>query len=273
MPESVANLTPSGAGRIRDWIFPGVISGAGQANFGVSQTSRSGSQESQGTVTGYGGGGNTAPSAVINGVPCVKIQCGPAATGLGFFFGQVTMSMFFPTTKSNIVPLVNDESAYRVVAALAGSGLAPNANTDIGIEFCGNSGATRISQDGASGWGLKFSGAALQFIAQGGPGGGVTLDITPAGFDITQWHVYDFRIIAANKNNDATLALLIDNVPANLGPTNSTWGGGGSHLPPQTLSAGVMSFRPSLIASAGNANFIACAFLRFMAAPSLAMCF
>lgn len=274
MPETVANLTPSGAGRIIDWIWPGFRTGAGGPNYNTESTSRSGSTGIVGVAVGYGGGGGACPADVANGVPCVRIICGPGVQGNGFVFGVEPMSMFFPTTKSNIVPAVNDEAAYRVVVAMAGSGLAPNAVHDLGIEFIPSSSTSRIAQDGADGFGLRLNSAnVVQFIASGGPGGGIVQDLTAAPFDVTAFHTYDFRILAATNVADAQLSLLIDDVPVDLGATNSTWGGPGSHLPPQHLSANAVGFRPNLLASAGNTNFIRVAFLRFMAAPSLAMCF
>jgi hypothetical protein len=261
--EQVATLPPAGASRSLDLIWPGRLTAAGGAGgYDTSCTMRHGTASILGTTTGIGGG-TTNIADVKLGVPAVKHVCtGVAGNAFNFPFPVV-----FPTSKSNIIPAYNDAAVYRVVWMFAGSGLAPNANTDFGLEFIHASVTTRIFTGAGPGWGFRLvDGNTLAFVCRGG-NGLIQQNLTVAPFDTSIWHVLDIRMTAATQTQDALLTALLDDVPLNLGGLNSSWAAG-TNLPVQQLSGGFVGFFPSLVISGGNANNYWTHQLRMIAAPS-----
>jgi hypothetical protein len=182
------------------------------------------------------------------------------------------MGLFIRTSKSNVVPAADDMANYRIIAMMAGSGLAVNAGQDFGLEFTQAIGtAGRVVADANSGWGLRIQDVnTVQFITRGG-NGLVTVTLTTAPFDTSVWHVYEFRISSATDTVDAKLELRIDNaVVANLGALNTSWAAG-TNLPFNNFNLGNMGFMTSLVSAAGNNNSLFVHQLRFQAGPSFIM--
>jgi hypothetical protein len=196
-------------------------------------------------------------------VPAVKHVC----TGAGGNQLQFPFPLIFPTTKSNVIPPFNDQAVYRIVWLFAGSGVAPNANTDFGLEFIHASIASRIFTGAGPGWGFRLvDGNTLAFVCRGG-NGLIQQNLTVAPFDTTAFHSLDIRVTAATQTADALLSARLDDVPLNLGALNSSWAAG-TNLPVQQLSGGAVGFFPALVISGGNANNFWTHQLRLIAAPT-----
>lgn len=269
MPEAVATLAPSGAGRFQDWIWPGRLTACGQGvTMDTSCTSRNGSASQAGITLGFGGGINV-PVAVNAGVACVRMPCGPGAVGVAF---RVPMLMLLRTTKQFISAAYDDQAVYRYVWMFAGDGVAANAGQDFGLEFIqtGAAGGARILADVGFGFGFRVADAnVLQFIARG-PNGLVTTPFTAAPFNTALWHTLDLRIKSATDTSEATLDLRLDDQVVNLGPANSSWAPG-TNLPPSALVGAQVGFEAQLVSAAGNVNNLYTHQLRFMTAPTVAL--
>ncbi len=268
MQEAVATLSPSGASRIEDWIWPSRMQAA-QGPFNDLQCSaRNGAVSVTGVTAGVGAGGLNRATLYL-GVPCFSTVCTAVDATHWLFYAP--MALFFATSRVAMNPPENDRAVYRIIWTFAGSGLAPNAGIDFGLEFTRIVGTLgRILIDVADGFGFRLNGTTLEWIVRG-PNGLKTVNIATAagGFDITQWHTLDMRIRGATATADATLELLLDGTAVNLGAANSSWAAG-TNLPPEALVGVNVGFRPNIFAAAGNANSINVYQLRRICAPTVA---
>lgn len=267
MSEAVATLAPRGAARIQDLIWPGRLTAAGPAAFATDHTGRTRTENLTGTVVGISGGTANPIADVKLGVPSVKITC-DAVGGISLRF-YPSMGFFLNTTKSTQTPGAPN-NVTRIVWAFSGSGIAPNAGSDMGLEIVppGGFGTGRILVDASPGWGFRLADAnVLQFIVRG-PNGLFTIPLTANPFDLTAWHVVDLRMTSASSTTEATLDVRLDGVPQNLGPLNSSWAAG-SNLPAIALNAGTIGFMPCLVANPNPINAFWTYQLRFIQAPTV----
>lgn len=266
MSESVATLPSSGAGRFQDLIFPGRLTAIGSALVDTFHTGRTRTENFQGTSVGLGGGVPNPAATVRLGVPCVNFNC-TAVAGIMFRF-YPAMGFMLATGQNSTTPgsgLANNVT--RIIWSFCGSGIAPNAGSDMGLEIVPPSGffSGRILGDVSPGWGFRLASAnSLEFIVRG-PNGLITL---PFVVDTTTWHVLDMRIVAASSGQDATLSVLLDNVPMNLGALNSSWAAG-TNLPPAALINAQLGFMPCIVCNPNPINNFWVYQLRFIQASTL----
>lgn len=264
MPEAVATLPPAGAGRIEDIIYPGRnnAAGGGAGSIAANCTYRNGAPTVVGVTTGIGGGTQETNDVQL-GVPCVKQVC--TNVGAGQIISTVGL-LYLRTSRSAIQNERDDRNCYRVVWMFRGSGIAPNAGLDLGLQVLRVGGFPgRIRSNNQPGFGVEVSSAnVLTFLTQGG-NGLQTVALTGAPFDTTAWHTVDFRITAPSSTNDGALELRLDDVVQNLGAANSSWAAG-TNLPADALAAGSVGFTVNLVCTAGNNNSLWTHQVRYMSA-------
>lgn len=267
MSEAIATLAPAGAGRFEDWIWPSRATAAGAAAITPACTGRNRVGDILGATAAIGGGA-TAPVADVRlGVPSVRMFC-DAVNGVSFQF-YPPMGIFFKSTKSAVNPIDDDIAVTRIVWTFCGSGIAPGAGLDMGLEISqlgGAAAAKRILVDATNGFGWRLADAnVLQWIVRG-PNGLVTLNVTAAPFDLTIWHTLDMRITSATSTDEASLTVLLDNAPVNLGVLNSSWAAG-TNLPPIAQLAATVGYVPNLVCNPNPINQFWTYQLRCMRAP------
>lgn len=267
MSEAVASLSPAGAARIQDLIWPSRLTCLGPNLIATDHTGRTRTENLTGTIAGIGGGHINPPVEVRLGVPSVNMIC-DAATGNSFRF-YPSMSFFLNTAPETwIIPNQSAISATRIVWSFCGSGIAPNAGNDFGLEIVpiGGFGTGRILLDASPGIGFRLADAnVLQLLIRGG-NGLITVPLTAAPFDLTKWHVLDIRIVSANIA-DATLTIRLDGVVQNIGALNSSWAVG-SNLPRIAVNAATVGFMPCLVCNPGVINNFWTYQLRFQQAQN-----
>lgn len=206
-----------GTQRVIDMAWPvRLLSGAG--SFWCNP--RGGAAADQnGNSTNVGGGGaiDVRPykgrTAIRNRCTSVTVNTGPRINMPG---------IAYPTMQKTPVDLTSSDDfnvfSYRALLAfdrLAGALLTPAAN-DYGFGLCPGGGQPYSSgQTTAPGCAFRFNNAgSLDYrsrIAGGGAGNDYTQAIAlPNGFDETQWHWYEIRLLGANAQRNALLRLYID---------------------------------------------------------------
>lgn len=276
MSEAIATLAPAGAARVVDLIWPSRLSALGPALLDTGHTGRTRSEIYSGSIAGFGPASVNPSPDVRLGVPCAKFSVdGTSGVSLRFYPAMA----FTVATSPQIWSPVGINVATRIVWIFCGSGIAPNAGLDFGLEFVQPSAlGSRILVDAVAGFGFRLADAnTLQFIVRG-PNGLVTVALTAAPFDLTTWHVLDIRIVSASGppafinpatlGPDATLTVRLDGQVLNLGALNSSWATG-TNLPPTPLGAGSMGFVPTMPFSPNPINNAWVYQLRFMQAPTI----
>lgn len=272
MPEAVATLAPAGAGRMADLIWPGRLTAAGPAALDTSHTGRTRSENLTGSILGIGPSSQNPVADVRLGVPCAKFTV-DATSGVGLRF-YPAMGFTFATSPQFFSPSSVVNMATRIIWAFCGSGTAPAAGADFGLEIVQPASGLgqRILTDAVNGFGFRLADAnTLQFITRG-PNGLITVNLV---VDTTTWHVLDLRIVSASgtptgggAGPDATLTVRLDGQVLNLGTLNSSWAAG-TNLPPVTASGGTMGWMPTLVWNPNPINNSWTYQLRFIQAPSL----
>lgn len=265
--ETLISPVPPGAGRFRDWMWPDP---GNLDNPPTSFTSNRLGTTLVGTnpvaaTLGFGGG-TTTLAATINGIDCAQIVS-TAAAGAGYRFDN-TMIAHIKTTLNSVPFQCDDEQCFRVFCTMALQN-PPTPGTDYGFEMVQGSGTGRILQEALNGFGFQLQTANIVNLIVRGPLGLLTVALTAAPFDTTQFHTYELRITSASSNLDAGLAVLIDNVPvAGLPVTVTSWAAG-TGLPASALVGGRVGFRAAVYNVSGINNALFVARLRFMSAPTM----
>jgi hypothetical protein len=269
--ESVASALSAGAGRFLDYVWPSPFQFSGQ-NINTACHARNGSDETFTTGNrGLIGGGSNVISALVLGVPCVNCICG---VGVGTQQGWYPpFPIMLRTSRSLITPLTDDMFCYRLVACMAGNGVAAAAGSDFGFQVTQiptPASSSRIVADAAQGFGLRIQDTnTVQFLTRGA-NGLITVNLTVAPFDTTQWHRYEFRLTSASAVADAFLELRIDGNLIAMDPLNSSWGVG-TNLPPVPLNGTLAGFMSSIVSAANNVNALFVTSVNMIAAPSILM--
>lgn len=213
------------------------------------------------------GGGTTTLGATINGIDCAQILS-TAALGLGYRFSN-SMMMHIKTSLNAITAANDDEQCFRVFCNMA-LGVPPTPNTEYGFEIVQGTGTSRILQEALPGFGFILQdNNVVNLIVRGGLGL-VTIALTGAPFDTTQFHSYEFRVTSATATVPAGLAVLIDNVAVQSLPATVTSWGGATALPVSALAGGRTGFRPAVYNVSGVANGLFVQKIRFCSAPTMA---
>lgn len=265
--EQIVSPVPPGAGRFRDWVWPD------PAGLDANPTPFVGDRLGATLVgnaplaisIGFGGGTTTSVN-VVNGADCASINSTGAA-GAGYRFDNSMLAHV--KTSLNTVPFqTDDETCYRVICIMAMQNV-PTPGTDYGYYLTTSGTNGRVLADAAVGFGFQIQdGVVVNFVTRGGLGL-VSTPITGAGFDTTAFHAYELRITSASAVAQASLAILIDNVPVSTVPATITSWGAGSALPPSAVNGGRVGFRASLYNTSGVINALFVQKLRFLSAPTI----
>jgi hypothetical protein len=223
-------------------------------------------------LTGFGGGG-VSGSQVVNGVVSSSINSS-AVNGNGTAIHMDDCRIPIPTTRSALNPANSDYSVWRVQWMVC-LDAPPGAIGEVTVSTVINVFNGNYIGSLNGGFGFQFlPNGTVAFVTVTG-GIAVLTVVSPAGFDYTQWHVYELWIFAATSSADAYLIPLIDNTPVALPLTSRSWAAG-SKLPPlQNIGAVQPGFLVQCWnnSSSGAANKTNIHQVRIMAGPTLASLF
>lgn len=259
--ESVTSSPPPGAGRIRDLNFPDpTASGAGALT--VALRCR---------ITGaqiFGGSNNlgslvTTTNLFFQGVDCTTMNNTGAAGAGGNIHFLNACNIAIRTVRPTYWPLDDDWNVHRIVWIAATSSVPTSAN-DYGLQFINSATSTDgISKTPQLGFGVQFTATGVSLRTNNGGGSTDTVLKTNGvgGFQSTDFHSYDIRILQAMPTTEATLKIIIDDVLA----FTTTWAAG-SILP--TPQATLPVFFPALWDNASGPGAICTKLLSFQASTS-----
>lgn len=266
--EQIVSPTPPGAGRFRDWVWPdpGNLDGNPTPFVGDRIGATLAGSSPVATSIGFGGG-TTTLSATVAGIDCAQLLS-TAGAGIGYRFDSSMMAHI--KTSLNAIPFpCDDETCFRVIVNMA-LGLTPTPGTDYGYYLTTANTNGRVLADAAVGFGFQIvDGNVVNFVTRGGLGL-ISIALTAAPFDTTAFHAYEMRVTSATAIAQASLAILIDNVPVASVPATVTGWGPGSALPPSVLFGGTRAgFRVGVYNTSGIINGLFVQKIRFMSAPTM----
>lgn len=259
-------LSPSspGAGRFVDYIWPDpetyITNSQGRLrNFDYNVLVAP-------TFPAFGGGTDVS----------IQVRQGALSSGFGCNAGGAGVgrgALFFPAR----VPLVTSRSAagngaYNDLACwrlmwIAAFFTAPQPTGEVTCACIVNQGITNYIAALADGFGFHYRSDGRVSLAA--VRGGVLTEfiVTPVGFDITLFHIYEMRLTAATAGTDAGLQVLIDNAPVALPAVLASWAAG-TGLPSVQNVGGGPGFLPMLRMVSDSVNGIFLHQFRASAGPT-----
>lgn len=266
MPDQVASLLPSGAGRFQDFIWPSPLQMLGNG-VGASFISRIGGGATMpGAVVIFGAGAAATVFAIGGGVmQQIPTDVANAGSQRLFYPGFPVM---LRTSRTPIDGTVDDCAVYRFVIVMgATASIGAGGEQGFQITQYNAGGGQRIVADASPGIAIDLAnGLGSPRVIVRGPNGLQTQDLSPttAAFLST----YDIRLFSATAKADAFWTLRINGQVQPLLAINSSWGAPGTNLPPAASSGGAVGFTPSLVASAQATSALFVRSCQLIAAPT-----
>ena len=258
MPEAVASMLSSGAGRMRDyaWPSPPSLCTGGAANLAVRLGGEAFVNNPIVTAVGFGGGGSTT-GALVNGVAMADMpSTAVALNGVAWFAANAGFNI--RTAPQLYGPDADQESAFRCIFIMAAQ-FGGGGGFDIGGGVCmARQSNCRPLADNENGIFIRIGGANVAQLVIRGQNGLVTQALTSAPFDTTQLHSYELRIVSAGVQAGAyaQLQVLIDAAVVPGLPAISTSWAPGTNLPANQRNGTQMGYFPTMHNTSGLANHL-----------------
>lgn len=263
--ESVTSASPPGAGRIRDLNYPDyTTAGAGAVAAGlrcrITGARLNGQTNNLGSLS-------TAAFLFFQGVDCTtQNNTGIAGAGGSISFLNVA-NINLRTVKPAFWPLDDDWNVHRIVW-IAAMSQVPTSLDDTGLQFINSATSTQgIRRTPQLGFGLQFTNTGLSLRTNNGGGSVDTVLATNGvgGYQQSDFHSYDIRLLSALPTQEALFKLYIDDVLA----TTISWAGG-TILP--TPAAAFPVFFPAIWNNSTGGGAVCTKLLSFQASTNELNC-
>lgn len=269
MPDQVASLLPSGAGRFQDFIWPDPLQWGGPGIGAAHRSRTAGGAEATGTQVLFGAGTAGFPQVIIE-QPFVQIPSGAANSGI-----QYIMYPGFPvtlrTSRTPIDGTTDDCAVWRFLIVMSAErNVAGGGEQGFQITQWNNGAGCRLIGDNAPGFALDLPDQTNDiWFRANGPNGLQSINLGTPGQASSFLSTFDLRVFSATATADAFLTLRCNGVVAAIPAIFSNWGAVGTNLPPVGSVAGSVGFVPSLVSSSQAANgVLAVQSLEMMCAPT-----